>query len=67
MPIQSPPVSTTKNRPLPVGPDDTGMAIRSSDLVELLAAIYGELKTIRLILADGFEIDLTPADVEDEE
>lgn len=62
MAVQTDPVTSTKGRPLPVDPD--GLATKGAEEIDLLGAILRELQAMRLLLAEAFDIDVDPEEIE---
>lgn len=64
MPVFAPPLQSQKNRVLPVDGDGQ-LQVKDQTQNDLLEAMLAELTTIRLILAEAFETDIEPEDVEE--
>ena len=63
MPIERNALSTTKDRVLTVDLD--GVVVKSVEVNDLLAELLREMRMVRQILAEGFEIDLEPEELEE--
>lgn len=62
MPVQSDGLTSRKGRSLPVDPD--GLATKGAEEINLLEAILREMQAMRLILAEAFDIDIDPEELE---
>lgn len=56
-------LSSTKGRPLPIDPE--GLVVSSGETDDLLRQLLLEMRTVRLILAEAFEIHLEPEELEE--
>jgi len=63
MPVQTDGLTSTKDRPLPVQPDGQ-VPTQGAAEIDLLGAILREMQAVRLILAEAFDIDIDPEEME---